>query len=115
MTTLLLIGYAAPWSAAGAAAGCGRPGRGLLRHSRMMVFSTRMPSRTALQVALAVDAAALVAGNLVDLEPGLGGADVHQGLDLEAVAVEVEHVQVAGPEGVVAVAEVGVAGCRTSG
>ncbi|OUC78462.1 glycosyltransferase family 2 protein, partial [Streptosporangium minutum] len=37
-------------------------------------------------------------------EPGLGGADVHQRLDLEALAVEVERFQVPGPEGVVAVA-----------
>src|SRR5690606_40957537 len=53
------------------------------------------------QVALAVDAAALVAGHLPDDQPGLDGADVHQGLDLEAVAVEGERVQMASPEGVV--------------
>src|SRR4051794_14416321 len=61
------------------------------------------------EVALAEDALALEARHLVDHETGLRDADVHERLDLEAIAVDVDVRQAAGPEGVVAVAEVGVA------
>src|SRR5690606_29905810 len=39
--------HAAPWSAADGAAGSARGAVGLRRHSRKIVLSTRMPSRTA--------------------------------------------------------------------
>ncbi len=60
------------------------------------------------QIAGAVDAQVFVAGDLLHLQTGLDDPYVHQGLDLEAGAVEVDLVQAVPPEGVVAVAEVGV-------
>jgi hypothetical protein len=62
-----------------------------------------------IEVALAVHALALEARDLVDDEAGLRHADVHERLDLEPVAVDVDVRQAARPERVVAVAEVGVA------
>src|SRR3954453_5333090 len=77
------------------------------------------------QVRLAEDPAALDGGDLGDLEAGGGDAAVEEGLDLEAVAPEhvvvrgagvgvgqVEHGEQVGPEGVEAVAQVGVAGAE---
>ncbi len=52
----------------------------------------------------------LVAGDLGDPQPGLGGADVHEGLDLESIGLAGEVVRATAPERVVAVTEVAVAG-----
>ena len=64
------------------------------------------------QIADAVDAVVLVAGDLLHPQPGLDHPDVHQRLDLEPGAVQVDLVQAVPPEGVVAVAQVGVAGAE---
>src|SRR5690242_6463763 len=77
------------------------------------------------QVRLAEDALAFDGGDFGDLEAGGGDAAVEDGLDLEAVAPEhavggcggvgggqVEDGEQVGPEGVVAVAQVGVAGAE---
>src|SRR3984957_4284664 len=72
------------------------------------------------QVALAVDPRVLEARHLGDRQPGGGGAEVEHGLDLEPVApalplpgrlrLQPEGGCVPGPECVVPVAKVGVAG-----
>lgn len=59
-----------------------------------------------------MDPVVLVARDLLHLQTGLDDPDVHQGLDLEPGAVERDPVQAVPPEGVVAVAEVGVAGAE---
>src|SRR5215213_4979986 len=61
------------------------------------------------EVADAVDALVLVRRDLDDLQPGARRADVDQRLDLEPVDVGDDGRQAATPEGVVAVAEVGIA------
>src|SRR5438552_6823958 len=61
------------------------------------------------KVALPVDAHALEARNLCDLEAGMKGSQVHLGLDLEPVAVGRDVGQNAPPECDVAVAEIGEA------
>src|ERR1039458_916452 len=60
------------------------------------------------EVALPVDAVSLEAGNLADVEAGTCDPDVDERLHLEARTVDVHRSQAVPPEGVVAVAEVGV-------
>src|SRR5207247_6811897 len=62
------------------------------------------------QVALSVQTLPLVARHLDDPELRPSRPNVHHGLDLEAVAVEVELRETSAPKGVIAVAEVAVAG-----
>ena len=86
-----------------------------------MARSTRSPSRIGVQVADSVDASEFVAGDLGNLEPGLGHAHVYECLDLESVTpervsvvlrpregnrIEVENRQMATPKYVVPVAQV---------
>jgi hypothetical protein len=59
-----------------------------------------------------VDAEVLVAGDLLHLQSRLDDPDVHQGLHLEAGAVEVDLVEAVPPERVVAVAQIGVPGAE---
>src|ERR1700738_462546 len=61
-----------------------------------------------LEIALAVDPVELEARHLGHPQPRLGGTEVDQRLDLEAVDVGVELRQAATPEGVVPVAQVAV-------
>ena len=86
-----------------------RPSRHSASRSLPIVFSTRQPSGKVTQAPLAVDAVRLVAGDLRDLQPATGGADIQHRLDLEAVGIDFEVGDDAGPEGVVAVTEVGEA------
>jgi hypothetical protein len=62
------------------------------------------------EVALPVHPRPFLARYLLHPQPGFRRADVHDGLDLEAVAVQVECGQVLRPERVTAVAQVGVLG-----
>src|SRR4051794_39239120 len=62
------------------------------------------------QIALAMDSLGFEARHLADSEPRPGSTDVHQRLDFEALDVEGEVGKALCPEGVVAVAEVGVVG-----
>src|SRR5208282_5832748 len=59
------------------------------------------------KVARPENAAALVAGHLMDLQAYLSRPDVHQRFNLKARAVDLQRVQVTSPERVVPVAQVG--------
>ncbi len=59
-----------------------------------------------------MDAVVFVARDLLHLESGRDDPDVDEGLDLETGAVEGDLVEAVTPEGVVAVAEVGVPGAE---
>src|ERR1039458_1325905 len=65
-----------------------------------------------MEVAHPVDAPELVAWHFLDSQSGLGDADVHHGLDLEADAVEAKGRQMPGPERVIAVTQVCVPGAE---
>src|SRR6185437_3312034 len=107
--------------------GCGGSGLGALLGVVEALDENRAENPPAVtgrvQVADAVDPRMLVARDLRDRQPGLGDADVDQGLDLESVApqpgavgrggrigVKAEHRDVAAPEDVVPVAQVRVPG-----